>query len=210
MNGPKGLTPRGAAHIQYTSPGAVRCCIMPTAARTTANHVTARVATRTPPLAKVDLAHQNNNTKPTASVSDTIVDAGSIDSGRAAPDAMSNRRLPSRSAAAGEIASRRDGGSGTTWRATTSRHAISATSSHRSGGRPTSGRTITTRTRPAITTATAIQGATPANANSVAPRRMEIARDAAEALDRGFRIVVLVLMSVVPRIVVLISREIDL
>src|SRR5215471_11307678 len=97
---------------------------------------------------------------------------------------------------AGDSASRRPGGSGTSAAATTTAYVISARSSQRHPYRATSGRIARASAPAVMASAYAIQSYPPANANSVTPRREAIAPEP-EELDRGFGVVVLVLVAVV-------------
>src|SRR6185369_1992738 len=86
---------------------------------------------------------------------------------------------------------------------------MSARSSQRVSRRRIGGRTAAVRPMAAAASGYAIQSYSPANRKSVRPRKTRRATRP-EGSDRGFSVVVLVLMPVVARIVVLVAREVDL
>src|SRR3979411_1680527 len=102
------------------------------------------------------------------------------------------------------------GDRGTIAAATTSTYATRAKSNQRFPVRAIAGRTTHVRMIVAAASRYAIQSYPPANANSVMPRRPAITPEPAKRSDRGFGVVILVLVAAGALIVVLVSREVDL
>src|SRR5476651_2895460 len=112
--------------------------------------------------------------------------------------------------ASGDRRSRVAAGSGINWHATASRQASSDQSSSQPGPRPIDGRVVTSISATPAHSGTVVQRYAPANATSAQPIRRRRGKAATETSERGFGVVVLVLMAVVPRVVVLVLREVDL
>src|SRR3954468_17923032 len=90
------------------------------------------------------------------------------------------------------------------------RQASSAQSSARVGRCATDGRTMTTSSSVTTHSGTVVQRYAPANTMRAQPMRKRRRSAAADVSERGFGVVVLVLMTVVPRVVILVLLEIDL
>src|SRR5579862_7958423 len=179
---------------------------------------TARMVMRRPPRrSKVARADQNVRITAAASAIDHVVARGSIESGRAGP-AIGLGGAPSRVARsipidAGDKANRIDGGRGSSCRTPKAKQASNAASTSRCEASKRGGKIAARRAAPAVKTAST-QRSRPPNANRIQAVSARSATAPHEAPRRvpsdGFGVVVLVLVTVVARIVVLVSREIDL
>src|SRR5712691_11617547 len=198
---------------QYSSRGAVACCMSVSADRASPIHATPRAVSRRPcrfAMARADQKMSRNDAPRTRA---PAVAAGSTERARAGPVIASGgaSRYSARSMPAdpGDSARRTRAGSGTTVNAASRRQAMRAPSSSRFGAVRIGGRSRAATRMAPPTSGTVVHVYAPANANRVHAASSTSAVEPLATLDGRFCVVVLVLVPVVPRIVVLVAREID-